>query len=112
MTDMVASPVVQAGLAITVLVVLVSAAFWLLARFRDYAADDRQDAQEVLANLREMHLRGDITAEEFRTIQSSARRLPDGVATDANGNASQATNQRESDPADSDQARPPSHHTE
>lgn len=109
MTDVAEQPVVQAVLAIAVLIVLVSAAFWLLARFRDYAACDRQEAQEVLANLREMHLRGDITAEEFRTIQASTQRLPDGVSTNAVSNASQATNTRDLLPADSDNPKPSGH---
>ena len=42
-----------------------------MASFRDYAAQDREEPDDALANLREMHRNGDITDEEFRTIQAT-----------------------------------------
>ena len=70
MTDLVNNPTVQAGLAIVVLCVLIASGFYLVSIFRDYAADDRDEAIDMLANLREMHKRGDISDEEFRIIEA------------------------------------------
>jgi uncharacterized membrane protein len=67
-------PTVQAGIAVLVLCLLMTSGFWLLSIFRDYAAHDRLDPNDVLANLREMHSRGDISDEEFRTIQAKTER--------------------------------------
>ena len=69
-TDFLERPDVQAGLAVLVLGVLLVAGFYLVSIFRDYAAEDRDNVQEVISNLEEMHCKGDISDEEFRTIQS------------------------------------------
>jgi len=69
-TDFLTKPDVQAGLALLVLCVLLVAGFYLVSIFRDYAAEDREDPQKGVVNLEEMHAKGDISDEEFRTIQS------------------------------------------
>lgn len=84
MTDIFSSPTIQAVLAIGVLCVLLIAAFCIVSIFRDYAADDHSGTPDVLVNLQEMHRKGDITDEEFRTIK--ARNQPtthDGVDGDS-----------------------------
>lgn len=68
--DLLTGPTMQAVVAVLVLCVLIAAGFWLVARFRDYAADDRQDPISPLPNFEEMLRRGEITAAEFRKIQS------------------------------------------
>lgn len=70
MLEILNNPTVQAVLGIVVLCVLIAAGFYLVSIFRDYAANDHQGADDMLANLREMHLQGDISEEEFRTIQA------------------------------------------
>ncbi len=70
MLEILNNPTVQAVLGIVVLCVLMAAGFYLVSIFRDYAANDHQGADDMLANLREMHLQGDISEEEFRTIQA------------------------------------------
>ena len=70
MRDFITTPTVQAGVAVLILCVLIAAGFYLVSIFRDYAANDHQGADDMLANLREMHLQGDISDEEFRTIQA------------------------------------------
>lgn len=70
MLEVLNNPTVQAVLGIVVLCVLIAAGFYLVSIFRDYAANDHQRADDMLANLREMHLQGDISDEEFRTIQA------------------------------------------
>ncbi|MCC9641735.1 hypothetical protein LOC71_05575 [Rhodopirellula sp. JC740] len=72
-TDVIAKPAVQAGIALVVLAILIALAFWVLARLRDYTTDDQLEAPELLANLEEMRRKGDISEEEFRTIQAATR---------------------------------------
>jgi len=83
-------PIVQAGIGVAVLVVMIAAAFWLLARFRDYTAQDGLDQQQPELNLEEMRRRGDISEEEFRTIQSATRGSTNATSTAAVPSASQA----------------------
>ena len=75
MPDFLTTPTAQAGFAVLILCVLIALGFYLVSSFRDYAADDREVAPDVLANLQEMHRKGDISDEEFRTIQSRSHQL-------------------------------------
>ncbi|TWU64748.1 hypothetical protein [Crateriforma conspicua] len=56
--------------SLLVLAVLIAAGFYLVSIFRDYAANDQETEVDVLANLREMHRKGDISDQEFRKIES------------------------------------------
>jgi uncharacterized membrane protein len=69
---------VQAGAAVLILCVLIGAGFYLVSIFRDYAAGDQEITAEALANLEEMHRKGDISDEEFRTIRARTHRPPIG----------------------------------
>ena len=81
MTDVFADPAVRAGASVLILCVLIAAAFYVMASFRDYTAEDQVNTEDVLANLREMHLKGDISDEEFRTIQASTHSHLQGATT-------------------------------
>ena len=70
MAEVLKNPTVQSVLGIVVLCVLIAIGFYLVSIFRDYAADDHRGTDDVLAKLRELHLRGDISEEEFRTIEA------------------------------------------
>lgn len=74
-TDFLTTSVYQAGLAMLVLCVLLVIGVYLVSIFRDYAAEDREDPPKGIANLEEMHAKGDISDEEFRTIQSRSHQL-------------------------------------
>lgn len=74
MSDFVTDPPMLAGATVVILCMVIAASFYLLARLRDYNAQDRESSLDVLSNLREMHLKGDISDEEFRTIQTSTDR--------------------------------------
>ena len=76
MSDIFTSPTVQAGAGVVVLAVIIAAGFYLLSSFRDYAAEDKEPVDGALANLQEMHCKGDISDEEFRTIQATTHRQP------------------------------------
>jgi hypothetical protein len=81
MTDVFADPAIRAGASMLILCVLIAAAFFIMAIFRDYTAQDRENPEDVLANLREMHVKGDISDEEFRTIQSATHSHLQGATT-------------------------------
>lgn len=83
MPDFFSSPVVQAATAVVVLCILISAAFYLVASYRDYVADDREMSSDALFKLQEMHRKGDISEEEFRTIQARTQQhSAESIATD------------------------------
>ena len=74
MPDIFETSAVRAGAAMLILAVMIAAAFYLLSSFRDYAAEDKEPQDETLAKLQEMHRKGDISDEEFRTIQATTHR--------------------------------------
>ena len=80
MSEWLKSPNVQLAVGLLVLCILISAGFWLVSRSRDYAAHDQDDTLDALANLEEMHLKGDISEEEFRNIQAKAETLSNLVS--------------------------------
>lgn len=71
--DLLSDPTVKAGLALLIVIVLAAAAFFLVARLRDYTAQDWDTSDDRLSNFEEMRLKGDISEEEFRTIQAATR---------------------------------------
>ncbi|HBJ37447.1 MAG TPA: hypothetical protein DDZ51_22370 [Planctomycetaceae bacterium] len=75
-TDLWTAPTVQAVAGLLVLCILIAVAFNLVSRFRDYAAEDGRDQESVLPNFQEMLRRGEITAAEYRKIQTRS----DGVS--------------------------------
>jgi uncharacterized membrane protein len=76
MSDFFTTPTVQVGTSVLVLCVLISIAVYLLSSYRDYAAEDKEHAVGALAKLQEMRVKGDISDEEFRTIQATTHRRP------------------------------------
>ena len=82
MSSWIETPYVQLGVPLVVLCVLIGAGFYLVSIFRDYAADDQEDGSELLANLEEMRRKGDISDQEFRTIQSRTHRPPAAPSSD------------------------------
>ena len=78
MPDFFTTPAVQAGVAVLILCVLIAAGLYVMSIFRDYAADDQETASELLFKLEEMHRKGDISEQEFRTIQATTHRQPVG----------------------------------
>ncbi len=78
MQDFLTTPATMAVLWLAVLMIMMAAGYYLVRRFRDRTDDDRQTASELLTNFREMHLEGDISETEFRTIKTVlGRKLQD-----------------------------------
>ncbi|QDT09105.1 hypothetical protein [Planctomycetes bacterium K23_9] len=69
MRDLLDDPMVVAAGAFLVIAGGCAIVFYVARSLRDSADEDQQDAEQMLANLKEMHLRGDITDEEFRVIK-------------------------------------------
>lgn len=78
--ELLSDPAVKAGLALLILIIMSAAAFFLVSRLRDYTNRDWDSAPDGLLNLEEMRLKGDISEEEFRTIQAASRATDDGEA--------------------------------
>ncbi len=83
MLDFFNDSVINTAVAVAILCGLCAFAFFAVSKFRDYAANDQESSDELLANLREMKLKGDITDEEFRTIQASTRLEEDDAINDS-----------------------------
>ena len=54
----------------TVLALMVALAVYLLGRFRGRADEDQPAASDLLTNFRDLHKRGGLSDEEFRTIKT------------------------------------------
>ena len=52
------------------IVALVAVGVYIVSKWRDTADDDAISTSELLSNFREMHSRGELTNEEFRTIKT------------------------------------------
>ncbi|MCO8125046.1 hypothetical protein NHH03_25135 [Stieleria sp. TO1_6] len=78
--ELLSDPAVKAGLALLILIILSTAAFFLVARLRDYTSEDWDPSVDEPLNLQEMRLKGDISEAEFRTIQAAARTSDEGEA--------------------------------
>jgi len=65
-----ADTLAQLALGLGLLIALVTAGAVIVQRFRGGAADKALDANELIANFREMHSRGDLTDADYRKIKS------------------------------------------
>ena len=52
------------------IVALVAVGVYAVSKWRDVTGDDRTTTSELLSKFREMHSRGELTNEEFRTIKA------------------------------------------
>jgi uncharacterized membrane protein len=50
--------------------VLVTIGVYVVKKFRDRSGDDQVEASDLLTNFREIHSRGGLSDEEFRTIKA------------------------------------------
>jgi len=103
-TDLFTDSTVQSVASIVVLAVMIAAGVYLVARYRDYAAQDQETAIDALANLREMHLKGDISDQEFRTIETITRRKQRPHLDAADSESSQDEPDHQAQPDQAEQA--------
>ena len=76
MTELFRHPLSQAALWFAAILALLALAFTALRRWRGSASDAQPDASELLTKFRELHGRGTLSDDEYRTIKTKlARRV-------------------------------------
>jgi uncharacterized membrane protein len=70
MTDLFRHPLFTAALWFAAIFALLALAAVLLRRFRGGAAEDRPGASELLTKFRDLHARGGLSDDEYRTIKT------------------------------------------
>jgi uncharacterized membrane protein len=61
---------IEAALLLAAILALTALGFAIARRFRGRAAQDTRDRHEMMAKFRELHDRGGLSDEEFRTIKA------------------------------------------
>ena len=70
MPDVLRGNTAELLLLLAVLGALVSVLVMLVGKLRDGAEDDKLDASELITKFRDLHQRGVLSDEEFRTIKA------------------------------------------
>jgi uncharacterized membrane protein len=70
MPELFRHPLLQAALWFASILVLFALAILLLRKWRGGAADDQHDSNELLTKFRELHGRGSLSDDEYRTIKT------------------------------------------
>ena len=70
MLDLHSHPLSSAALWFAAILTLLALAFVVARRFRGGAADDRPKANELLSKFRDLHARGGLSDDEYRTIKT------------------------------------------
>jgi uncharacterized membrane protein len=70
MFDLLASPTARLVLLISATAILVAIGLYVAGRLRAGYADESAGASDLLTNFREMHSKGVLSDEEFRTIKT------------------------------------------
>ncbi len=68
--ELLEGPWTRAIMLLAAIVALVAVGVYIVSKWRDTADDDAISTSELLSNFREMHSRGELTNEEFRTIKT------------------------------------------
>ena len=83
MTELFRHPLSQAALWFAVIFALSALAVWGVRRWRGGALDGRPKASELLTKFRELHGRGSLSDDEYRTIKTKLARE---IETELKGN--------------------------
>ncbi len=70
MTDLFRHPLSWAALWFALIFALLALAVVVVRRFRGDTADDQPSANELLAKFRDLHARGGLSDDEYRTIKT------------------------------------------
>ena len=70
MVELLEGPWYLAIILFAAVVALIAVGAYTVSKWRDAINNDTNTASELLTNFREMHSRGDLTDEEFRTIKA------------------------------------------
>ena len=70
MPELFRHPLLEAALWIASILVLFALAILFLRKWRGGAAEDQHDHTELLTKFRELHVRGGLSDDEYRTIKT------------------------------------------
>jgi uncharacterized membrane protein len=70
MPEFFSHPLSRAALWFAAIFALLALAFLALRRWRGDSAEDRLSASELLTKFRELHVRGSLSEDEYRTIKT------------------------------------------
>ena len=70
MTDLLRHPLFTAALWFAAIFALLALAVVVVRRFRGGAAEDHPEASELLTKFRDLHARGGLSDDEYRTIKT------------------------------------------
>jgi hypothetical protein len=91
MAELLAQPLVRAGLLFLIIAVLTGLGALVVSRFRGSAGDEQPTASELLTNFRELHEQGKLNAQEFRNIKTL---LTDKLQQELNDKGEQGSDDR------------------
>jgi uncharacterized membrane protein len=70
MPELFRHPLFEAALWFALILVLIALALAFLRKWRGSDADDQRDPTELLTKFRELHVRGGLSDDEYRTIKT------------------------------------------
>jgi uncharacterized membrane protein len=82
MPEFFSHPLSRASLWFAAIFALLAFAFLALRKWRGDAADDRPRASELLTKFRELHVRGSLSEDEYRTIKTKLAGQLDATLND------------------------------
>lgn len=68
--EVIKSPAAQVVILIAVVACLATMGFYIARKLRDDTTDDQPASSELLTKFKELHARGGLSDEEFRTIKA------------------------------------------
>jgi uncharacterized membrane protein len=70
MPEFFSHPLLKAALWLASILILFALGIVFVRRWRGDAAEDQQDTSQMLTKFRELHLRGGLSDDEYRTIKT------------------------------------------
>ena len=83
MPELFSHPLFQAALWFAAIFLLLALAITVLRKWRGGSAEDQPDASEMLTKFRELHVRGGLSDDEYRTIKTKLATRNDATLNDS-----------------------------
>jgi uncharacterized membrane protein len=83
MSEVLRHPLFLAALWFAVIIALTALAVVVMRRFRGGSAQDRLSATELLTKFRDLHVRGGLSDDEYRTIKTKLATQLDAELSDS-----------------------------
>jgi uncharacterized membrane protein len=69
--EILGTPLARVVLCVAVVVILLLIGYYVVRKFRDHISRDDSGTEELLSNFEEIHHRGTLSDEEYRTIKTA-----------------------------------------